>query len=76
MTLSQQELAKVRKTAEESVTLSNDMKSTAVDEKLRTLNASIKKKGVCFRCANCEKRPNSLESLELIIVTITKSGWD
>ena len=43
MTLSQQDLAKVRKTAEESVTLSNDMKSTAVDEKLRTLNASIKK---------------------------------
>lgn len=41
--LSQQELAKVRKTAEESVTLSNDMKSTAVDEKLRNLNASIKK---------------------------------
>ena len=43
MTLSQQEFAKFRKTAEESVTLSNDMKSTAVDEKLRTLNASIKK---------------------------------
>ncbi len=43
MTLSQQELAKVRKTAEESVTLSNDMKSTAVDEKLRTLNAAVKK---------------------------------
>lgn len=43
MTLSQQELAKVRKTAEESVTLSNDMKSTAVDENLRTLNAAVKK---------------------------------
>ena len=43
MTLSPQELSKFRKTAEESVTLSNDMKSTAVDEKLRTLNASIRK---------------------------------
>ena len=43
MTLSPQELSKFRKTAEESVTLSNDMKSTAVDEKLRTLNAGVKK---------------------------------
>jgi hypothetical protein len=43
MTLSQQELAKVRKTAEESVTLTAEMKFTAVDEKLRTLNALIKK---------------------------------
>ena len=43
MTLSQQELAKVSKGAEESITLSNDMKSTAVDEKLRTLNAAVKK---------------------------------
>ncbi len=42
MTLSQQELAKVRNNAE-SITLSNEMKSTAVDEKLRTLNAAIKK---------------------------------
>ncbi len=42
MTLSQQELAKVRNNAE-SITLSNEMKSTAVDEKLRTLNASVKK---------------------------------
>jgi hypothetical protein len=42
MTLSQQELAKVRNNAE-SITLSNDMKSTAVDEKLRTLNAGVKK---------------------------------
>ena len=41
--LSQQELAKVRKTAEESVTLSNEMKQSVVDEKIRTLNASIKK---------------------------------
>lgn len=41
--LSQQELAKVRKKAEESVTLSNEMKQRVVDEKIRTLNASIKK---------------------------------
>lgn len=43
MTLSQQELAKVRKAAEESVTLSNEMKQSVVDEKIRTLNAHIKK---------------------------------
>jgi hypothetical protein len=43
MTLSQQELAKVRKTAEECATLSNEMKQSVIDEKLRTLNASIKK---------------------------------
>jgi hypothetical protein len=43
MTLSQQELAKVRKTAEESATLSNEMKQSVVEEKIRTLNASIKK---------------------------------
>lgn len=43
MTISQQELAKVRKVAEESVTLTNEMKQSAVDEKLRTLNASLKK---------------------------------
>ncbi len=43
MTLSQQELAKVRKTAEESITLSNEMKQIVMDEKIRTLNASIKK---------------------------------
>ena len=41
--LSQQELQKIRKTALESVTLNQDMKSTAVDEKLRTLNTSVKK---------------------------------
>jgi len=41
--LSQQEIVKVRKAAEESITLSNEMKSTAVDEKLRHLNASVKK---------------------------------
>lgn len=41
--ISQQELAKVRKTAEESATLSNEMKQVVIDEKLKTLNASIKK---------------------------------
>ncbi len=41
--LSQQELQKIRKIALESVTLNQDMKSTAVDEKLRTLNAAVKK---------------------------------
>jgi hypothetical protein len=41
--LSQQELQKIRKTALESVTLNQDMKSTAADEKLRTLNAAVKK---------------------------------
>jgi len=41
--LSQQDMTKIHKAAEESVTLSNDMKSTAVDEKLRTLNAAVKK---------------------------------
>ena len=41
--LSQQELAKVRKAAEESVTLSNEMKQSFIDEKIRSLNASIKK---------------------------------
>ena len=43
MTLSQQELAKLRKAAEESVTLSNEMKQSFADEKIRSLNASIKK---------------------------------
>jgi hypothetical protein len=43
VTLSPQEQGKIRKAADEHVTLSNDMKSTAVDEKLRTLNALIKK---------------------------------
>lgn len=41
--LSQQELQKIRKTALESVTLTNDTKSTAIQEKLRSLNASVKK---------------------------------
>jgi len=43
MTLSQQELAKVRKTAEEFATLSSEMRQSVVDEKIRTLNAHIKK---------------------------------
>jgi len=43
VTLSPQEQGKVRKAAVEHVTLSNEMKSTAVDEKLRTLNAAVKK---------------------------------
>ena len=43
MTLSQQELEKVRKTAEESANLSNEMKQSVIDEKIRTLNASIRK---------------------------------
>jgi hypothetical protein len=41
--LSQQEMMKVRKAAEETITLSNDMKPTVVDEKLRHLSAAIKK---------------------------------
>ena len=41
--LSPQELAKVRKVALHSVKLSSDMKTSAVDSKLRELNADIKK---------------------------------
>lgn len=41
--LSPSELAKVRKAAFHSVTLSSDMKTSAVDSKLRELNAEIKK---------------------------------
>ena len=40
---SNQELLKLRKAAEESVTLSNEMKQSFVDEKIRSLNAFIKK---------------------------------
>ena len=43
MNLTSQELAKVRKAALHSVTLSSDMKTSAVDSKLRQLNAEIKK---------------------------------
>ncbi len=41
--LSQQDMTKIRKAAEEFVTLSNEMKYTAVDEKLRNLNTVVKK---------------------------------
>ena len=41
--LSPSELAKVRKAALHSVTLSSDMKTSAVDSKLRELSAEIKK---------------------------------
>jgi hypothetical protein len=41
--LSQQEMKKVQQNALESLTLGNDMKSTAVDEKLRALNTAIRK---------------------------------
>ena len=43
MNLTSQELAKLRKVADVSVTLKNEMKQSVIDEKLRTLNASIKK---------------------------------
>ena len=41
--LIQSELAKVRKAALHSVSLSSDMKTSAVDSKLRELTAEIKK---------------------------------
>jgi hypothetical protein len=41
--LTQSELTKVRKLADASITLKNEMKQSVIDEKLRTLNASIKK---------------------------------
>jgi hypothetical protein len=41
--LSPSELTKVRKLADASITLKNEMKQSVIDEKLRTLNASIKK---------------------------------
>ena len=41
--LSPQELAKVRKATNHSVTLSSEMKTTVVDAKLRELSAEIKK---------------------------------
>jgi hypothetical protein len=43
MTLSRQELTKVRKLANERVTLTDEMKQSVIDEKIRTLNASIKR---------------------------------
>ena len=41
--LSQQERAKLLKNANEHVTLSDEMKQIIMDEKIRSLNASIKK---------------------------------
>ena len=41
--LTQTELGKIRKAALHSVTISNEMKTTAVDIKLRELTAEIKK---------------------------------
>lgn len=38
-----QQLEKIRRIAEESVTLTNDMKQTVIDAKIRTLTASIKR---------------------------------
>ena len=43
MNLTSTEIAKARKAALHSVTLSSDMKTSAVDSKLRELNAEIKK---------------------------------
>ena len=43
MNLTSQELAKVRKVALHSVTLSSELKTSAVDSKLRELAAEIKK---------------------------------
>ena len=41
--LSPAELTKVRKLADASITLKNEMKQSVIDEKFRTLNASVKK---------------------------------
>jgi hypothetical protein len=41
--LSPSEITKVRKLADASITLKNEMKQSVIEEKLRTLNASIKK---------------------------------
>ena len=43
MNLTSTELAKMRKVALHTVTLSSDMKTSAVDSKLRQLTAEIKK---------------------------------
>jgi hypothetical protein len=43
MTLSQQERAKLLQYVDEHVTLSNDMKQTVIDAKIRTLTALIKR---------------------------------
>ena len=41
--LSPSEITKVRKLADASITLKNEMKQSVIEEKLRTLNVSIKK---------------------------------
>ena len=41
--LSPSEITKVRKLADASITLKNEMKQSVIEEKLRILNASIKK---------------------------------
>jgi len=41
--LTTSEITKVRKLADASITLKNEMKQSVIEEKLRTLNASIKK---------------------------------
>jgi hypothetical protein len=41
--LSPSEIEKVRKLADASITLKNEMKQSVIEEKLRTLNASVKK---------------------------------
>jgi uncharacterized protein YlzI (FlbEa/FlbD family) len=50
--LSPSEIEKVRKLADASITLNNEMKQSVIEEKLRKLNASVKKllmkKGTTF----------------------------
>ena len=41
--LTQQEMKRIQQNSLESLNLGNDMKSTAVDEKLRALTTAIKK---------------------------------
>ena len=41
--LSPSEIMKVRKLADASITLKNEMKQSVIEEKFRTLNVSIKK---------------------------------
>ena len=41
--LSPSEITKIRKLADASITLKNEMKQSVIEEKLRTLNASVKK---------------------------------
>jgi|LauGreDrversion2_3_1035106.scaffolds.fasta_scaffold72908_2 hypothetical protein len=41
--LTPSEITKVRKLADASITLKNEMKQSVIEEKLRTLNSTIKK---------------------------------